>query len=274
MASRTNSANIWPPVAQMFEAILPSWMPIPATTAAIVFAMSSSSIEAVGMVNLSLAEFERSRSCHSGTFSRDTWTWARSSLESDVTRSLFMGLRFTGTALLPICPLANLSDTSAISVLCRFLTSVAILSSVDPASARQKTYSACLSRGTTWVAASAGDSPSSAAASDWTRGAAAPISEPVPTTPSVLHTSDLLPIWAILSTCAAHSVAQFANRSPNGTMLACCPCVLPTAGTAAYLSAMSASASPRREILPVMTASASRICIDVAVSTRSALVSP
>ena len=84
---------------------------------------------------------------------------------SDDMRSFFVGFLFTGTALLPICPRAKYSATSSISVRCRLRISTAILSSVVPTSASEKTNSAYLSRGTICVATRIGSSPSLFAAS-------------------------------------------------------------------------------------------------------------
>ena len=228
----------------------------------------------VGMMNRSLAELERSRSCQRGTFSRATPSWLRRSLDSEVIRSLLMGLRFTGTALLPICPFANLSATSPISVLWRFLISTAIFSRVDPTRARANTYSAYLSRGTTCVATGAGSIPSASATSLCTSTAARPISEPVPTTPRVLHITTRSRIWPSRRPCSAISSAQLANFSPKDMMLACWPCVRPTAGRSAYIRAVSASIRASSDTLGSMMSSASLICMELLVSTRSLLVRP
>ena len=72
----------------------------------------------IGIRNLSFAEFERSLSCHNGMFSSERPTCERMRASEDM-RSLFVGFRFTGTALLPICPRAKYSATSPISVRCR-----------------------------------------------------------------------------------------------------------------------------------------------------------
>ena len=66
------------------------------------FNISSSRIAAIGSVNRSFAEFDRSLSCHNEIFSNETSIRDLRSLASEETFSLLMGLRFTGTALLPI----------------------------------------------------------------------------------------------------------------------------------------------------------------------------
>ena len=86
----------------------------------------------IGIVNLSFAEFERSLSCHSEIFSWAIFEKERSILASEDILSLFIGFLFTGTALLPNWPFLKGSSTSPISVLCKFLISVAILSKVHP----------------------------------------------------------------------------------------------------------------------------------------------
>ncbi len=84
------------------------------------------------MMNLSFAEFDRSRSCHRGMFSNEVPIWLRNSFDSDEIRSLLIGFLFTGTALLPIWPFLKCSETSPISVLCKLRISTAIFSSVAP----------------------------------------------------------------------------------------------------------------------------------------------
>ena len=126
------------------------------TILVMVSTISSTSIDAVGRINLSFAEFDKSRSCHKGIFSNDTPTWLRNNLDNDDTRSLLIGFLFTGTALLPIWPFLNCSATSPISVLWRFLISIAIFSRVAPIKANSNTYSAYRSLGTICVVTSAG----------------------------------------------------------------------------------------------------------------------
>ena len=117
----------------------------------------------------------------------------------------------------------NCSATSPISVLCKFLISIAIFSNVEPINANSNTYSAYLSLGTTCVVTSAGNNFNLFAALFCTSSDFAPIKEPVPTTPNVLQIKILFLISSILSTCFAISAAQFANFNPNEIMLACCP---------------------------------------------------
>ena len=65
----------------------------------------------------SFAEFERSRSCHDAIFSIETSTNDRNVLASEDTRSLFMGLRLTGTALLALAKgLGNFTYLGALQV--------------------------------------------------------------------------------------------------------------------------------------------------------------
>ncbi len=226
------------------------------------------------MVNRSFAEFDRSRSCHSGMFSKAVLIWLRSSFDKDDMRSLLIGFRFTGTALLPICPALKCSATSPISVLCKFRISIAIFSNVEPKSARWKMYSAYLSLGITCVATSAGYSASLFATLFCIPTAFAPIREPVPTTPSVLQIRILFLTSSSLSMWAAISAAQFANFSPNEMMLACWPWVLPTAGTSPYCVAFFARISPRRATFGSIMDNTSLIWSELLVSTKSLLVRP
>ena len=236
--------------------------------------ISSSKIELVGMVNLSFAEFERSLSCHSGIFSNAMLTWLRSIFDNDVTRSLLVGFLFMGTALLPIWPFLKGSATSPISVLWRFRISTAIFSNVAPIKALQNTYSAYFSRAMICVVTSAGYKESFFAILFWISSAFEPIREPVPTTPKVLHTSTLFLHSSILSTWFDISEAQFANFKPNAMILACWPCVLPTAGTFLNFIASFAKMIPNFATFGSIILNESLTCIELPVSTRSLLVRP
>ena len=116
--------------------------------------------------------------------------------------------------------------------------------------------------------------PSSLATSSCTDIAARPISEPVPTTPSVLHMIIRGSAWVSRRWCSAISSAQLANLSPKDMTLACWPCVRPTAGRSAYFTAWSASMCASFFILGIMISSACLICSELLVSTRSLLVRP
>src|SRR5881409_4276642 len=73
----------------------------------------------------SAALFVRSRSCHSGTFSRAGVTRDRTIREREQTFSEATGFSFFAIVELPTCFfVSNASATSAISVRCRFRTSV------------------------------------------------------------------------------------------------------------------------------------------------------
>src|SRR5665648_164510 len=78
--------------------------------------ISSKRIIPIGIVNRSFAEFDKSRSCHRQIFSIETVNKDLKSFAKEDTLSLLIGFFFTGTALLPICPLLKDSATSSISV--------------------------------------------------------------------------------------------------------------------------------------------------------------
>src|SRR5689334_17540692 len=115
----------------MFFTILSVFTLRPEIILVIVPIISSISMDAIGIMKRSLAEFVKSLSCHSVIFSKETLRFDLIILAKEETLSLFMGFFLTGTALLPICPFLNDSWTSPISVRCRFLISTAILSSVE-----------------------------------------------------------------------------------------------------------------------------------------------
>ncbi len=118
--------------------------------------ISSKSMIPIGIVNRSLAEFDKSRSCQRQIFSIETLRRDLKSFAKEDTLSLLIGFFFTGTALLPICPLLKDSAISSISVRCKFLISIAILSNEVPINAIRNCTSANRSLGITCVAASIG----------------------------------------------------------------------------------------------------------------------
>ena len=240
----------------------------------IVSNISSRRIDVIGITNLSLAEFDRSLSCHKGMFSNDVLTWLLKSFDKEDILSLLIGFLLTGTALLPIWPFLKYSATSPISVLCKFLISIAIFSRVAPKSDKWNTYSAYLSLGITCVVTFAAKSPSFFDTLSWTFTAFLPINEPVPTTPSVLQIRIRFFISSNLSRCVDISAAQFANLSPKEMILACCPWVLPTAGTFLYFIAFFARINDNLETFGWIILNASLICNELLVSTRSLLVKP
>ena len=104
--------------------------------------MSSVRMHACGMMNRSALEFVRSRSCHSGTFSRAGCTNPRTILASPQMFSDVIGFLFCAIVELPICLAPKDSSTSLISVRWRFLTSVANFSIEADIPARTETNSA------------------------------------------------------------------------------------------------------------------------------------
>src|SRR5688500_19146027 len=111
----------------MFDDIFSVFINICLTTFIIVFNISSKRIIPIGIVNRSLAEFDKSRSCHRQIFSIETFKRDLKSFAKEDTLSLLIGFFFTVTALLTICPLLKYSATSSIFVLCKFMISIEIL---------------------------------------------------------------------------------------------------------------------------------------------------
>ena len=120
-------------------------------------------IAASGNAIRSTDECEMSRSCHSGMPSMTGTICARTIRAIPQIRSHRIGLRLCGIALEPFWPEPNGSASSRTSVRCPCRTSSAIASQTDASTASAETHSLMPSRITTWVATSAGRSPSAAA---------------------------------------------------------------------------------------------------------------
>src|SRR5437899_3246907 len=153
------------------------------------------------------ALFLKSRSCHSGTFSRAGMTRDRTTRESEHTFSDPTGFSFWAIVELPTCFFAsNASATSPISVRWRFRTSVQNFSRDAARFARTAMNSAYRSRPTTWVAASSTPMPRSLITAAWTSWAYAPNAAPVPTAPDILPTTTRVDAFAAISAPAGSGI--------------------------------------------------------------------
>ena len=132
--------------------------------------MKWSAIVESGRITRSADECEMSRSCHSTVFSSAACRLPRITRARPVTRSQRTGFRLWGIALEPFCPVVNGSCTSRTSVRARWRISVAIASSVEAVIASAPMSSACRSRATIWLEASAARRPSLAHTSSSMRG--------------------------------------------------------------------------------------------------------
>ena len=111
--------------------------------------MWSVNMKASGKTTRSQLLLVRSRSSHRGMFSKAGMSCARTTLARPQICSDLIGFLLWGMVDEPTCFLPKPSSTSAISVLCKVLISMKILSRVEATSAIQHTISACLSLCTT-----------------------------------------------------------------------------------------------------------------------------
>ena len=86
--------------------------------------------------------WEMSRSCHRATSCIPACRLPRSTRDKPLIVSALIGLRLWGIALEPFWPALNPSCTSPTSVRCRWRSSTAISSIVDPTDAQAQRYSA------------------------------------------------------------------------------------------------------------------------------------
>ena len=111
-----------------------------------------------------------SRSCQRATFSMPTRALPRSTRAQPAMRSLRIGLRLWGMAEDPFWPLPNASSASRTSVRCRWRTSVANFSMLEPMMAMAARKAACRSRCTTWLLMGSRPMSSSSQTRSSTRG--------------------------------------------------------------------------------------------------------
>ncbi len=169
-------------------------------------------------------EWEISRSCHNVTFSYAVIIWPLITRANPVTFSDPMGLRLCGIAEDPFWPFAKNSSTSRVSDFCSPRISVANFSILVAINDIAATYSACKSRGRTWVDISWALVPNCSQTYFSTKvGTLAN----VPTAPLIF------PASTPFAACSKRSILRFiseyqrASFKPNVVGSACTPCVLP-----------------------------------------------
>ncbi|MBA7480815.1 hypothetical protein ES707_16277 [subsurface metagenome] len=161
----------------------------------------------------------------------------RISLARPQTRSVLCGFRLWGIVDEPTWSCRKGSNISDISVLWRFLISLAILSRVPATRPKTHWSSARRSLWTTWLAMSTGSSPRRSMVSLWTSNPLSPKLAMVPTAPLIFPTRRRPRAASSLSRCRATSLAQMANFIPYVMGTACCPWVLPMVRVSLWSSA-------------------------------------
>ena len=141
-SSITFSAMTNPFWASMLVRILSASITRLDSTRSVLAKISSRRIIAWDRVNLSAEEFARSLSCHSNAFSYEGTIIERTILASPHAFSAVIGLRLCAMVEEPTCLSASkASATSAISLLCRFLTSCRTFSTLVATLAIHPTHS-------------------------------------------------------------------------------------------------------------------------------------
>ncbi len=232
---------------------------------------------ASGSATLSVDECEMSRSCQSGMPSITGTTCARTTLARPLIRSERTGFFLCGMADEPFWPWPKGSASSATSVCCPSLISRATASHTLAIRARTPTHSAIPSRITTWVATSAGHSPSSASTCDSMAGS---MLEYVPTGPDSLPTA--IPARARTSRSRHRAIANAKSATSVPRCASACsrrPAVsvehLAISRSVASVSCTASAVSSRSdEVIPKWTyAAACRGTVLSAQADRNAMTS-
>ena len=224
---------------------------------------------------LSQDEFVRSRSCHNGLFCSAALTYDFTTLETPHILSPVIGFLLCGMVLLPICfSGSNFSPTSMSSVLWRLRTSNAIFSRLLQIFASVITYSAWLSRWTTWFDMFAGVNPSISDTLMCMSYPTSPNAAVVPTAPVIIPTQTCFSVKSSLSSCLNSSSMYIANFIAYVVGRACWPCVRPIVTVLLCSSDRSMSISMSLTIFSRIISIDALSCSDCDESIMSLLVEP